>query len=56
MTLPLKLKYSHAVIIARREIVERWVSCEDPEPVCVLALLVDLNAPVQVPDPQGLVL
>ena len=51
----LKLKHAHTVVISRSKVIHGGVSSEDPEPICVFALLMDLYPTVHVPYSEGLV-
>ena len=52
----LKLKHTHTVVIPSGKIIHGGVSSEDPEPIRVFALLVNLHSTVHIPYSQGFVL
>ena len=53
MSLALKLEHIHALIVARREVVQRWVRGHDPVPIGVLSRSVDAQPSLHVPEPHG---
>lgn len=53
---PLKFKHTHSVVISSSKVIHGGVSSKDPEPISVLALLMNLHSTVHIPYPQGLVL
>ena len=53
---PLKFKHTHTIVISGGKIIHGGVSSEDPKPIRVLALLMNLHSTVHIPYPQGFVL
>lgn len=53
VTLFLKFKYIHAIVVTCSEVVQGGVSSQNPVSIRVLASLVNLHAAVHVPEPQG---
>ena len=54
--LTLQLEHVHALIVTRREVVERRVRSHDPVPICVLASCVDGESTLHVPEAHRTIL
>ena len=55
VSLPFKLEYTHSVVVAGSEVVQRWMSSQNPVAIRVAPRLVQLHPSIQIPQPQRLV-
>ena len=56
MALPFNFEHAHTVIVARGEIIEGRMSCEDPISIGVSSSLVDLSTTIQIPKSECFIL